>query len=580
MSLSHGQMVAIELAPKFGAFLSLLGSSLIIYRLLVHGRTELRTRTGHRILLAMSCVDIPNSIQFFLSSWAAPRDAPGQVWAVGTQGTCSMQAFFGHLGIAMPAYNVAMSAYYYLTVVHSWREHDFIGKWPEFLMHFFPLGFAFGTGLAGLIQKLYAYSGSWCWIAPDPPDCLESFHNNGVTTCERGDNWSIYRWAYWYAPLWACLLAITVLQYVLYRKVRGIERKADKWNAEHAGDGEYSDFYSDRERSFASERTTDNNNNNTPNDNSNNNNEQEEQQPQSLPPQQRRLSGPRRKSQQQQQQGAQKKLRNSQRVMGQCLAYAMAAYGTFIIPTTNRIVTQATGEYYFALGLMHALIEPTQGIWNYLVFNRPRYLRYRHQFPEDGVWVALWVTLTTFGATHVRKYESSQSSFSVNNNNNNLRSSKRFSFMLRNTTDNATMLGKDNDDTMVAGGRTDSTDSGKKNGDEDEDVVVDVDEEKKVDDVRVGKVSFLTASGTYYGPMNASQTQMNGDDDDVHDDSEGIDDNESAAILSAAAHYQDSQFEIVDADEPEFQLYGKPGASTRMLQIPSEEEEDEDDSLS
>ena len=394
MSLSYGQMFALELVPKIGASLSLLGSGFILGRFATH-RTELSQRITHRILFGMSIADVLNSLHFFASSWAAPAGSPDALWAVGTQLTCSLQAFLGNFGIILPIYNVALSTFYYLTVVHSWRERDFVKL--EWVFHLVPILFCLATGMAALFQKLYAYAGSWCWIAPYPPDCLESFYY-GYTTCERGDNWSIYRWAYWYVPLWISLVAITILQVLMYRSVRGTERQAGRWDARARLQREHELHESRPNQPNDEVRQKETDGADAEGDKSRNSLLQS---PRSLI---RQKSAALRQSVRrtfQAERNSRGQMTTSSQVYGQCLAYVLAAYGTFLFPTINRITTQATGNWYFGLALLHALTEPTQGLWNYLVFNRPRYLKYRRSFPEHGRLRALYSTFLTFGASTV-----------------------------------------------------------------------------------------------------------------------------------------------------------------------------------
>ena len=399
-------MFALELAPKIGASLSLLGSGFILGRFATH-RAELSQRITHRILFGMSIADVLNSLHFFASSWAAPAGSPDALWAVGTQLTCSLQAFLGNFGIILPIYNVALSTFYYLTVVHSWRERDFVKL--EWVFHLVPILFCLATGMAALFQKLYAYAGSWCWIAPYPPDCLESFYY-GYTTCERGDNWSIYRWAYWYVPLWICLVTITILQVLMYRSVQGTERQAGRWDARaRLQRGEYELHESRPNRLHNDDRQKETDGADSHGDKSRSNHLRSSRslmlhKSAVLRDSVRRTFRAERNSRGQ--------LTTSSQVYGQCLAYVLAAYGTFLFPTINRVTTQVTGDWFFGLALLHALTEPTQGLWNYLVFNRPRYLKYRRSFPEHGRLRALYSTFLTFGASTVTDAANGASLFS------------------------------------------------------------------------------------------------------------------------------------------------------------------------
>jgi hypothetical protein len=45
----------------------------------------------------------------------------------------------------------------------------------------------------GIFLDLYNNADLWCWIAPYPLDCLDSWTYGGESNCERGDNAWIYR---------------------------------------------------------------------------------------------------------------------------------------------------------------------------------------------------------------------------------------------------------------------------------------------------------------------------------------------------------------------------------------------------
>ena len=72
--LTHAQSNTVAYAPKVTAALSILGSGWIIYELLIldRRRINLKTTLYHRLILAMSGVDIMSSIWLFIGTWAVP----------------------------------------------------------------------------------------------------------------------------------------------------------------------------------------------------------------------------------------------------------------------------------------------------------------------------------------------------------------------------------------------------------------------------------------------------------------------------------------------------------------------------
>jgi hypothetical protein len=103
---------------------------------------------------------------------------------------------------------VSLAVYYVLVIVKGWKDADIVKIEPYFHLH--ALSWGIGTSIAGLTLGLFNPVGWDCWISAAPLGCKESWENNGVTTCERGDNGSLYQWAFYYGPLWAGIVVVTV----------------------------------------------------------------------------------------------------------------------------------------------------------------------------------------------------------------------------------------------------------------------------------------------------------------------------------------------------------------------------------
>ena len=86
--------------------------------------------------------------------------------------------------------NFSLIVYYMLVIKYGVSE-DSIRRGVEPIMHFFAVGFGFGTAIAGLTLNLYNDANLWCWIASYPGDCRDSRDSN--PTCTRGEDFWIYR---------------------------------------------------------------------------------------------------------------------------------------------------------------------------------------------------------------------------------------------------------------------------------------------------------------------------------------------------------------------------------------------------
>lgn len=76
----------------------------------------------------------------------------------------------------------------------------------------------------------------------------------------------------------------------------------------------------------------------------------------------------------------------TRQVFRQSLWYLGVFYVTHLWSTINRIVQQTRGgQTYFGLILLHSFFDPLQGFLNFLVYQRPRYVKYRRENADWGV---------------------------------------------------------------------------------------------------------------------------------------------------------------------------------------------------
>ena len=121
MPWSLAQQRQLAIWPKVTGSLSIMGSASIIYEVLRDKKK--RRKVYHRIMLAMSLIDVNTSFWYALSTWPMPKDTQGVAYASGTQQSCTAQGFFVQLGLATPMYNVALAIYYCIVVRYHWKEH-------------------------------------------------------------------------------------------------------------------------------------------------------------------------------------------------------------------------------------------------------------------------------------------------------------------------------------------------------------------------------------------------------------------------------------------------------------------------
>jgi hypothetical protein len=222
--------MAEALVPKFGAALSLFGSSMILYELYLDWRQgNARDGATSRILVSISVADIIFSMGFFLSTWPAPSDLTYIRFNVGNQATCTFQGFIVQLGyVASPLFNVALALCFLLRIRYRWTDFRLrrLEPWTQGYIWAFALTCAIYPIPLGL------YNNSWeiCWIEPYPMDCLDSVRYGDEADCTRGDNAWIHALVFQVFP-WVCILCALISMGMIYATVRQVEHR----NARYAG---------------------------------------------------------------------------------------------------------------------------------------------------------------------------------------------------------------------------------------------------------------------------------------------------------------------------------------------------------
>lgn len=331
MAFTSSQTKAMVLVPKFPAFLSTMASSWVVWQV---ARDRRKHRSAyHRIVLGLSCWDVWFSLSCFLSSW--PMPVGSQYYAVGNQATCVVQGWSQVVSLATIFYSCVQAAYYTATIRYGLSEREFALKYERpchALANLIPLLLATPGLVPGL--DLYNPSGPWCFIASYPSGCIQSYQNKGPTTCTRGDNSYLYRFALFYVPLWAGILFNVVAMALIYHKVRSIEAKSQRWSS------------------------------------SSNKN----------------------------------KNKKSRAVAHQAFFYILAFFLTWTLPTVNRMLAFA-GVSSFGVTIGHVLSSPSQGIFNFLCYVRPRYLR-RLRDLQRTKSSALGTSISSFGQSALSFFHS------------------------------------------------------------------------------------------------------------------------------------------------------------------------------
>ncbi|CAB9524745.1 expressed unknown protein [Seminavis robusta] len=429
-SVSQQRFLAI--CPKFSSSFSIVGSLYIIQHVL--RSPSRRQRVYTRLLLVMSGMDLMYAIKCFLSTWPLPTGSA--YGAVGTTQTCTAAAFWGQGGsLSSAVYNGSLTLYYLLTIRYGWTQSQFQQQsssssssssthntstttririsW-EWLLHAIPLSIGWGTAIASLPLRLFNPIGWTCWIGPWPLQCAA---DGDGTPCERGHNAKLYRWLFFHAILWATFAFVTVAMILIYAKIKADERRSDRYNNSFLIKQE------EQRQEFQIQSTHDNQDNQqqqvevlhedaqassmtctTPTTSQSrlslarsshrhiigssrvlfggsakrpsSDEELNTTEYSCSAPFSRTASFKQRKRKQQQH----KKQKLSRRFAEQAFWYILSFFLAWIIPMAQFAVTQAPeGTLYYPLLALTVILNPLQGMWNALIYIRPRYLRYRQK---------------------------------------------------------------------------------------------------------------------------------------------------------------------------------------------------------
>jgi hypothetical protein len=244
--LTQPQRYALAITKIFSATLSLLASSIIIYKVYLRNREHKKRSTScvqsgslrsipkhdittyHRMLVGISILDIMYSFWSALGVISVPPSS-GDVFAHGTIASCSTQAFFIQLMPSIVLYMAALNTYFMLKIRYNVSD-AVITQHYEFWFHAIPIIVWLVIGIAGLSLKIFGplgYPEMGCWIGGHPFGCVFT------DTCTRG--YKIYEYLDWYAWatcfIWLFLSVIVVFvnSILIYTAIRKQEQRNAKY---------------------------------------------------------------------------------------------------------------------------------------------------------------------------------------------------------------------------------------------------------------------------------------------------------------------------------------------------------------
>mmetsp|Transcript_14664 Transcript_14664/g.35367 ORF Transcript_14664/g.35367 Transcript_14664/m.35367 type:complete len:475 (+) Transcript_14664:1608-3032(+) len=151
-NLSYGQYVGLVFSSMSGCLLSIIGSSIILY----FARSKIRVNLYHRILAILSIFDILNSLSWMLHPLLFnAKGTPGLYWANGNLETCAVGGFLG-VAFALPMwfYSFYLGMYFLLVIRYHWSDRK-IARCFERIWFGFAAGIAWAGAIWGLVTKSF-----------------------------------------------------------------------------------------------------------------------------------------------------------------------------------------------------------------------------------------------------------------------------------------------------------------------------------------------------------------------------------------------------------------------------------------
>jgi len=289
--------------------------------------------------------------------------------AAGTPGTCSYAGFFNQVAVASPLYNVMLSTFYFLKIRHNWSDTGLRKLEPA--LHLFPVLFGVGTAVTALAKKLYGNVFWTCWINPDPPQW----------------DFRYYQWFFLFAPVWICIIYQTVVMSLIWWTMRKQElRMARKYQvSDPSMESSLNGFGGFSSRNFSGSSrdglSIDTDGKNIESGRASisnlhgdvelvNETQQVARKFRSMQMRKRRNSVIN-----------ERKWRHSKMIATQGILYVCAFYITWLFPTIQRITELAVGRNYFPIQALDTALLPLQGLFNVLVYLRPKFLFYKRKHP-------------------------------------------------------------------------------------------------------------------------------------------------------------------------------------------------------
>jgi hypothetical protein len=351
---TSNQQKIISLLVIPPSILSFIGSSLIIYFV----RNDKKKTPGRRILFALSVCDIISTLSWLSEPYLMASDAINSyVWTFGNDATCTVLGFLAQFSITSHLYSAALSVYFLLTIRFGVREATFAKKYERW-MHVVIILFGLGTAITGVVMGMFHVShvGPGCWVSHPPEGDVCANDSCGAEKMA---------WIFAGIPTLLVLVCIAVNNLLLYCHVRATVVQGQKRALE--SEKRLSIYNKDESQILRNDSTKQNASSG------------------------KSVTSTRKSSVLQSSDKQWKRVRD---VGAQSFLYVGAyllCFGCTIAKQTldgqgfDKI--PGSGAYFLPLIVLQSIFLPAQGLFNAVIFFRPKYNQSRTKYPnETRVW--------------------------------------------------------------------------------------------------------------------------------------------------------------------------------------------------
>ena len=243
-ALSDHEKIAIALCKSISATLSLIASSIIIYKIRLRYRSQSKSTvvssslrsskkdgkitTYHRMLLSISILDVIHSISSAFSTLLVPSYTNG-TFARGTTETCTVQGMLQQLTPTIVIYMAMLNTYFMLKIRYNIADSVIQRKY-EVWFHIIPALHFIGTASVGLSLRIFGpilLLELGCWL---DSYCIltNTCTRSGPIFYEHFDWWP---WSFAYIWLFICVLIVSINAVLIYTAIRTQERRNEQYFA-------------------------------------------------------------------------------------------------------------------------------------------------------------------------------------------------------------------------------------------------------------------------------------------------------------------------------------------------------------